>query len=86
MVILEHVKRYCYLGSQITEDGRCVEEIKKRCAMAKIAFQRHQDLFNSNINSKRKLNVLRAYVWSAFTYGCEAWTIGKPMKDKIQAF
>ena len=84
--VLEQVKSYCYLGSQITEDGRCTDEKRKRTAMAKIAFQRHKELFNSNINRKTKMNLLKTYVWSVFTYGCEAWTIGKEMMDKIRAF
>ena len=84
--VLEQVKSYCYLGSQITEDGRCTDEIRKRTAMAKIAFQRHKELFNSNINRKTKMNLLKTYVWSFFTYGCEAWTIGKDIMDKIRAY
>ena len=84
--VLEQVKSYCYLGSQITGDGRCTDEIRKRTAMAKIAFQRHKELFNSNINRKTKMNLLKTYVWSVFTYGCEAWTIGKEIMDKIQAY
>ena len=32
------------------------------------------------------MNLLKTYVWSVFTYGCEAWTIGKEMLDKIRAF
>ena len=54
--------------------------------MARIAFQRHKELFNSNINRKTKRNLLKTYVWSVFTYGCEAWTIGKEMMDKIRAY
>ena len=84
--VLEQVKSYCYLGSQITEDGRCTDEIRKRTAMARIAFKQHKELFNSNINRKTKMNLLKTYVWSVFTYGCEAWTIRKEMMDKIRAY
>ena len=35
---LEQVNRYKYLGSWITEDARCKEELKARIGMAKAAF------------------------------------------------
>ena len=36
---LENVKCFKYLGSMLTEDGRCACEIKSRIAMAKAAFK-----------------------------------------------
>ena len=36
--ILEQVDRYKYLGSWISEDARCDEEIKARIRMAKATF------------------------------------------------
>jgi len=37
---LENVKCFKYLGSMLTEDGRCTCEIKSRIAMAKAAFSK----------------------------------------------
>ena len=72
--VLEQVKSYCYLGSQITEDGRCTDEIRKRTAMAKIAFQRHKELFNSNINRKTKMNLLKTHVcFYLWMQGMDYW-------------
>ena len=35
---LEQVKKYKYLGSWITEDGKCTEEVKNRTGQAKAEF------------------------------------------------
>jgi hypothetical protein len=37
---LENVKCFTYLGSLLTDDGRCTCEIKSRIAMAKAAFNK----------------------------------------------
>ena len=37
---LENVKCFKYLGSMLTEDGRCMCEIKSRIVMAKAAFSK----------------------------------------------
>ena len=44
---LENVKYFKYLGSMLTEDGRCTCEIKSRTAMAKAAFNKKKNLFTS---------------------------------------
>ena len=41
----ENVKCFKYLGSMLTEDGRCTCEIKSRIAMAKAAFNKKKNLF-----------------------------------------
>ena len=35
---MEQVKQYKYLGSVISDDGRCEKEVKSRIAVAKEAF------------------------------------------------
>jgi hypothetical protein len=37
---LEHVECFKYLGSMLTNDGRCTCEIKSRIAIAKAAFNK----------------------------------------------
>ena len=37
---LENVECFNYLGSMLTNDGRCTREIKSRIAMAKVAFNK----------------------------------------------
>ena len=35
---IKKVKRFRYLGSIVTEDGRCINEVKSRIAQAKSTF------------------------------------------------
>jgi len=45
---IEQVKQYRYTGSVITENGQCEQEIKKRIAMAKTAFNERKTLLQEN--------------------------------------
>jgi len=45
---LENVESFKYLGSILTNDGRCTCEIKCRIAMAKAAFNKKRALFTSS--------------------------------------
>jgi len=61
---LEQVTKYKYLGSWLTEDGRCDLEIKTRIGMAKDAFWKHKDLLKGNIRLKTKKDPLLSRVLS----------------------
>ena len=54
---LENVKCFKYLGSMLTDDGRCTCEIKSRIVMAKAAFNKKKNLFTSklDLNLRKKL-------------------------------
>ena len=49
---LENVKRFKYLGSMLTDDGKGTCEIKSRIAMAKAAFNRKEEYFYQQIGLK----------------------------------
>jgi hypothetical protein len=51
---LKKVKYFNYLGSMITNDPRCIREIKSRIAMAKAAFNRKKPLFTSKLDINLK--------------------------------
>ena len=61
---LENVKCFKYLGSMLTEDGRCTCEIKSRIAMAKAAFNKKKNHFTSNLDLNLRKRLVRCYVWS----------------------
>jgi hypothetical protein len=46
---LENVKSFKYLGSMLTNDGRCTCENKSKTAMAKVAFNKKTALFSSKM-------------------------------------
>jgi len=58
---LENVDCFKYLGSMLTNDGRCTCEIKSRIAMAKAAFNKKENLFTCklNLNLRKKLVATR---------------------------
>ena len=84
---LEQVKSFKYLGQQITEDGKCEQEIRSRIEIARGNFIKMKDVFTSK---KLKLTtrkcLLKCYVLSTLLYASETWTISGGMEDKINAF
>jgi hypothetical protein len=46
----ENVESLKYLGSMLTNDGRCTCETNSRIAMAKAAFNKKRDLFTSKMD------------------------------------
>ena len=84
--ILEQVSRFSYLGSIITQNGRCDEDIKTRIIIAKEAFNKVKNLVtNTSISVGLRKRFIRAYAWSTFLYGSEAWNISKVMEKRIEA-
>ena len=55
----EQVDKFKYLGSCLTDDGRCEVEIKSRIAMAKQAFNNGRELLTRKMNlyTERKLSL-----------------------------
>ena len=71
---LENVECYNYLGSMLTNDGRCTREIKSRIAMAKAAFSKKKTLFTSKLDLNLRKKLIKCYIWSMTLYGTETWT------------
>ena len=76
---LEQVKKYKYLGTMVTSDGRSLVEVKRRIAMAKDAFWKYGELLRNNVSMKLK-KVLSCYINSVLMYCCESWTITEEIK------
>jgi len=73
---LENVKCFKYLGSRLTEDGRCTCEIKSRIAIAKAAFdKKKKNLFTSKLDLNLRKKLVKCYGWSMALYGAETWTL-----------
>ena len=84
---LKCVKSFRYLGSIVTEDGRCQSEIKSRITQAKCTFSELGNVLkNRTVAGKTKMNVLKCYVWSTLLYGCESWTLTADLRRRINAF
>ena len=84
---IQQASSISYLGSLITEDGRCEKEVKRRIEIARSAFVKMNKILTSrkiNIDTRKRLCV--CYVWSTLLYGSETWTLTKRTTKHLQAF
>ena len=85
--ILQQVNKFIYLGTEIREDIKTDKEIERRSNIAKEKFcSMSKVLTTKRLKLKTKLNILKCYIYSIFTYGCEAWTLSKASENKIEVF
>ena len=82
---IEQVERFCYLGSLITQDARCHEEIKRRIGMGKDAFYKRKELLRGKLSRNLKKKMIKTMIWSVVLYGSETWTITENDKKKLEA-
>jgi hypothetical protein len=59
---LENVESFKYVGSILTNDGRCACEIKCRIAMAKAAFNKKRALFTSTLDLELRKKLVKCYI------------------------
>ena len=84
---IEQVTSYMYLGSLITEDGRCEKEIKRRIMIARTTFiNMRTPLSCRGINLKTRLRAIKCYIWPTLFYGAETWTMTKSLLSRLDAF
>jgi hypothetical protein len=62
------VESFKYLGSMLTNDGRCTCEIKSSIAMAKAAFNKKKTLYKQNRlgteeQPSKILNLEYSFIW-----------------------
>src|ERR1043165_114807 len=83
---VKQVKRFKYLGSLITEDGRCIEDLKQRIGVAKDAFNKRRELLTRSMSKGLKKRMIKTLVWPVALYGSETWTMKKEVMDRLEAF
>ena len=83
---IEQVQQFRYLGSLITEDGRCESEIRARIAMAKTEFNKRKELLTRKMSRGTKKRIIKTIIWSVALYGAETWTLKQVEIDRLNAF
>ena len=74
----ETVSDFIFLGSKITADGDCSNEIK-RCLLLGRKVMTYLDsiLKSRDFTLPTKVHLFKAMVFPVVMYGCECWTIKK---------
>ena len=84
---VETVPDFIFLGSEITADGDCSRETKRRLLLGRKVMTNLDSLLKSrDITLSTKVRLVKAMVFSVVMYGCESWTVKKAERRRIYAF
>ena len=84
---LETVSDFIFWGSQITGDGGCSHEIKRRLLLGRKFMTNLDSVVKSrDITFPTKIHLVKAMVFPVVVYGYESWIIKKAECQKIDAF
>ena len=76
-----------FLGSKITADGDCNNEIKRRLLLGREVMTNLDNILKSrDITLPTKVHLVKAMVFPVVMYGCESWTVKKAEHQRIDAF
>ena len=83
---LQSVESFNYLGSILTNDGKCLREIKCRVGMAKAAFNKKRTLFISTLDLELRKKLVKCYIWRIALYSAETWTLREVDQKHLERF
>ena len=84
---LEQVQKFTYLGSNLTEENRQIEDVKGRLSLARQKFWNLKKIWrDKQLSTKLKLRLFQALIVPIAIYGSECWTLTKLIEEKIKAF
>ena len=84
---METVRDFILGGSQITADGDCSLEIKRRLLLGrKVMTDLDSILKSRDVTLPTKVCLVKAMVFPAVMYGCESWAIKKAECQRTDAF
>ena len=75
---MEAVTDFIFLGSKITADGDCSQEIKRHLLIgSKTLVNLDSILISRDITLQANVCLVKAMVFPVVMYGCESWNIKK---------
>ena len=75
---VETVSDFILGGFQITADGDCSHETKRRLLLGRTVMTNLDSIFKSrDITLPTKVRLVKAMVFPVVMYGCESWTVKK---------
>ena len=79
--------RLYFLGLQISADGDCSHEIKRRLLLGRKAMTNLDSILKSrDITFPKKAHLVKAMVFPLVMCGCESWTVKKAERRRTDAF
>ena len=84
---MERVRDFIFLGSNITADGDCSHEIKRRLLLwRKVMTNLDSILKRKDITLPTKVCIVKAMIFPAVMYRCESWTVKKAECQRMNDF
>ena len=77
---LETVQSYIFLGSMVTNNGECMQEIQRRLALKRTAVRNLEQVWK-DVSTGTKLEIMERMVFPIMTYGAESWVLRKKAID-----
>ena len=85
--VSDFIYLFIYFGPQITSDGDCSHEIKRRLLLGRKVMTNLDSILKSrDITLRTEVRLVKAMVFPVVMYGCESWTVKKAEHQKIDAF
>ena len=79
---METMTDFIFLGSEITADGDCHHEIRRRLLLGRKAMMNLDSILKSrDITLQTMVHLVKAVVFPVVMYGCESWTIKKAPRN-----
>ena len=76
---------FIFLGSKITGDGDCSQEIKRHLFFGRKVLTNLDSILKSrDITLPTKVHLVKAMVFPVVMYGCESWTVKKAEGQRIE--
>ena len=76
--IVETVSVFILGGSEVTADGDCSHEIKRRLLLGRKVMTNLDSMLKSrDITLPTKVRPVKSMVFPVFVYRCESWTVKK---------
>ena len=73
---METMRDFIFLGSKITADGDCSDEIKRPLLLGRKAMTNLDSILKSrDVTLPTKVCLVKAMVFPVVMYGCESWTL-----------
>ena len=73
------MESFKYLGSILTNDGRCTCEIKA-------AFNKKRALFTGTLDLELRKKLVKCYIWTTALCGAETWALRAVDQKQLESF